>query len=90
MTDWNGQDLLAPITDDEPCGKNLEDTDTLASLDAGASADMLDPSGRVGWDGAVRFHRHRIGCGNAPWASGESGLKFRRPLTRGDFVGPRG
>jgi type VI secretion system protein ImpA len=34
MTDWNGQDLLAPITDDEPCGKNLEDTDTLASFDA--------------------------------------------------------
>jgi type VI secretion system protein ImpA len=34
MTDWNGQDLLAPITDDQPCGKNLEDTDTLASLDS--------------------------------------------------------
>jgi type VI secretion system protein ImpA len=34
MSDWNGQDLVAPITDDEPCGKNLEDTGTLASLDA--------------------------------------------------------
>ncbi len=34
MTHWNGQDLLAPVTAEEPCGKNLEDTDTLASLDA--------------------------------------------------------
>jgi len=34
LTYWNGQNLLAPITADEPCGKNLEDTDTLSSLDA--------------------------------------------------------
>jgi type VI secretion system protein ImpA len=33
-TQSNGQDLLAPITADEPCGKSLDDTDTLASLDA--------------------------------------------------------
>ena len=33
-TYWNGAELLAPIADDAPCGKNLEDTDTLASLDA--------------------------------------------------------
>ena len=34
MTDWNGSDLLPPIAPEEPCGKNLEDTDTLSSLDA--------------------------------------------------------
>jgi len=34
MTDWNGSDLLQPIAPEEPCGKNLEDTDTLASFDA--------------------------------------------------------
>lgn len=33
-TQWNGQDLLAPIAADEPCGQSLDDTDTLASLDA--------------------------------------------------------
>ena len=33
-THWNGQNLLEPVTAEEPCGKNLEDTDTLASVDA--------------------------------------------------------
>ena len=33
-TNWNGQDLLEPLTADEPCGKNLEDTDTLGAFDA--------------------------------------------------------
>jgi len=33
-TYWNGQDLLSPVTADAPCGKNLEDSETLASLDA--------------------------------------------------------
>ena len=33
-THWNGQDLLEPVTAEEPCGKNLEDTETLASIDA--------------------------------------------------------
>ena len=33
-TYWNGQDLVSPVTADEPCGKNLEDSETLASLDA--------------------------------------------------------
>jgi len=31
---WNGQNLLEPVTAEEPCGKSLEDTDTLASIDA--------------------------------------------------------
>jgi type VI secretion system protein ImpA len=34
MTHWNGSGLLEPIAPEEPCGKNLEDTDTLASFDA--------------------------------------------------------
>jgi type VI secretion system protein ImpA len=34
MAHWNGSDLREPIAADEPCGKNLEDTNTLASLDA--------------------------------------------------------
>jgi type VI secretion system protein ImpA len=33
-TQWNGQNLLEPVTAEQPCGKNLEDTDTLASIDA--------------------------------------------------------
>lgn len=33
-THWNGQNLLDPVTAEQPCGKNLEDTDTLASIDA--------------------------------------------------------
>ena len=33
-TQWNGPDLLAPITAEEPCGRNLDNTDVLASLDA--------------------------------------------------------
>jgi type VI secretion system protein ImpA len=33
-TQWNGSDLLAPITAEEPCGTNLDSTDVLASLDA--------------------------------------------------------
>jgi type VI secretion system protein ImpA len=32
-THWNGQNLLEPVTAEEPCGKNLEDTETLASID---------------------------------------------------------
>jgi type VI secretion system protein ImpA len=31
---WNGQNLLEAVTAEEPCGKNLEDSDTLASIDA--------------------------------------------------------
>jgi type VI secretion system protein ImpA len=31
---WDGQALLAPISDDTPCGKNLEDSEVLAALDA--------------------------------------------------------
>jgi type VI secretion system protein ImpA len=31
---WNGQALLQPVTDDQPCGENLEDTPSLASLEA--------------------------------------------------------
>lgn len=31
---WDGQALLEPISADAPCGKNLEDTDVLAALDA--------------------------------------------------------
>lgn len=33
-TQWNGSNLLAPITAEEPCGTNLDNTDVLASLDA--------------------------------------------------------
>src|SRR5262245_45117394 len=33
-TSWDGQALLAPISDDAPCGKNLEDSEVLAALDA--------------------------------------------------------
>jgi type VI secretion system protein ImpA len=33
-THWNAQDLVQPVTAEEPCGKNLEDTDTLSSIDA--------------------------------------------------------
>jgi len=31
---WDGQALLQPITEDQPCGENLEDTQLLASFDA--------------------------------------------------------
>lgn len=31
---WDASALLEPISAEEPCGKNLEDTDVLASLDA--------------------------------------------------------
>jgi type VI secretion system protein ImpA len=31
---WDGQELLQPITPDQPCGENLEDTQLLASFDA--------------------------------------------------------
>jgi type VI secretion system protein ImpA len=31
---WQGQDLLLPITPDQPCGESLEDTPLLASFDA--------------------------------------------------------
>jgi type VI secretion system protein ImpA len=31
---WDGDGLLQPISDAEPCGKNLESTDTLAVFDA--------------------------------------------------------
>jgi type VI secretion system protein ImpA len=31
---WDGQALLEPISADAPCGKSLEDTDTLAAFDA--------------------------------------------------------
>lgn len=31
---WDGQELLQPITADQPCGENLEDTPLLASFDA--------------------------------------------------------
>jgi type VI secretion system protein ImpA len=33
-THWNGQNLVEPVTAEEPCGKNLEDSNTLASIDA--------------------------------------------------------
>jgi type VI secretion system protein ImpA len=33
-THWNGQNLVEPLTAEQPCGRNLEDTDTLASIDA--------------------------------------------------------
>ena len=48
MTDWNGSDLLPPIAPEEPCGKNLEDTDTLSSLDAYQifGQDSLEPAPR--------------------------------------------
>ena len=31
---WDGLDLVRPISEAEPCGKSLEDTDTLAAFDA--------------------------------------------------------
>jgi type VI secretion system protein ImpA len=31
---WSGEDLLLPISDEQPCGQNLEDTPLLASFDA--------------------------------------------------------
>jgi len=31
---WDGQALLQPITEDQPCGENLEDTQLLASFDS--------------------------------------------------------
>jgi type VI secretion system protein ImpA len=31
---WDGQGLLEPITPDQPCGENLEDTQLLAAFDA--------------------------------------------------------
>jgi type VI secretion system protein ImpA len=31
---WQGQDLLQPITNEQPCGQDLEDTHLLASFDA--------------------------------------------------------
>jgi type VI secretion system protein ImpA len=31
---WESQELLQPITADQPCGENLEDTQLLASFDA--------------------------------------------------------
>jgi type VI secretion system protein ImpA len=31
---WESQELLQPITDEQPCGENLEDTPLLASFDA--------------------------------------------------------
>src|SRR5687767_7234903 len=31
---WQGQELLLPVTPDQPCGENLEDTPLLASFDA--------------------------------------------------------
>ena len=31
---WDGQSLLQPITTDQPCGENLEDTALLASIEA--------------------------------------------------------
>jgi type VI secretion system protein ImpA len=31
---WDGQALVEPVSADEPCGRNLEDTDTLAAFDA--------------------------------------------------------
>lgn len=31
---WDGQELLQPITADQPCGENLEDTQLLAAFDA--------------------------------------------------------
>ena len=31
---WDGNGLLQPISEAEPCGKSLEDTDTLAAFDA--------------------------------------------------------
>jgi type VI secretion system protein ImpA len=33
-TRWDGQALLQPITADQPCGENLEDTPVMASFDA--------------------------------------------------------
>lgn len=46
---WEAYNLTAPISEAEPCGKNLEDTDTLGSLDAyqifGQSS--LDPAPKV-------------------------------------------
>src|SRR5262245_31170735 len=50
-THWNGQELLQPVTADEPCGKNLEDSSTLASIDAYQifGQAMLEP---VNGDGA--------------------------------------
>jgi type VI secretion system protein ImpA len=33
-TRWNGQNLLSPVTAEDPCGANLEDTSTLAAIDA--------------------------------------------------------
>lgn len=32
--EWEGKELLQPITPDQPCGQNLEDTPLLASFDA--------------------------------------------------------
>ncbi len=31
---WEGEELLLPITADQPCGESLEDTPLLASFDA--------------------------------------------------------
>jgi type VI secretion system protein ImpA len=33
-TSWDAQALLAPLSDDAPCGKSLEDSEVLAALDA--------------------------------------------------------
>ena len=31
---WESPQLLQPITEDQPCGESLEDTELLASFDA--------------------------------------------------------
>ena len=46
---WDEYGLSTPISDTEPCGKNLEDTDTLGSLDAYQifGQTSLDPAPRL-------------------------------------------
>ncbi len=41
---WQDQDLLQPITADQPCGENLEDTPLLASFDAFRLFGQRDPA----------------------------------------------
>lgn len=59
MTYWNGQDLLAPITDEEPCGKNLEDTEALGAFDAYQifGQTTLEPAPREAGESARREPR---------------------------------
>jgi type VI secretion system protein ImpA len=52
---WVGDELLLPITPDQPCGESLEDTPLLASFDAYRLFGQIKPLDALPDDGEVRI-----------------------------------